>query len=302
LIFRLYQLPLAPVLYALGLCLFFGAVWLTISWIGFYRKHRLLTAMEGSVAHSLEHLPPHADGLEADYQTLLKALFAARAQLAASSQRDYQDLMEYYTLWVHQIKTPIAAMQLLLQEKDTPEYLELRGELFRVQQYVEMALCYLRLDSRSSDFLFGTCSLDQILRGAIHTYAGQFIRQKVRLQYAPTDMQVRSDAKWLQLVVEQLLSNALKYAPGGTVTIRAGEGTLEIQDDGIGIAPEDLPRIFERGFTGLNGRGPQRSTGLGLYLCRRILTRLGHTISIASVPGQGTTVTLTFSEKTLEFD
>ena len=302
-IFALCGLPLAPVLYVLGLCLFLGLVFLAVGYVRFWRKHRLLQGLMGMICLSIAHLPETGGPLEGDYQALLRQLFAAKTELETSSSRKYQDLLEYYTLWVHQIKTPISAMDLLLQRADTPEYLELRAELFKIQQYVEMVLCYLRLDSETSDFVFRTCGLDGILRESIRTYAGQFIRRKVKLCYEPVELQVLTDAKWLQFVVEQLLSNALKYAPGGTVTIRLeGERTLVIQDDGIGIAPEDLPRIFEKGYTGLNGRGNQRSTGIGLYLCRRIMERLGNEIAIESEPGRGTRVLLKLERKSLEFD
>ena len=201
-------------------------------------------------------------------------------------------MVEYYTLWAHQIKTPIAAMNLLLREEQGPQTLELRGELQRIEQYVEMVLCYLRLDGDTTDFVLRRYDLDGILRPAVRKFAGQFIRKKIRLDYEPLGAMVLTDEKWLRFVVEQVLSNALKYTPaGGTISVTLEDPlTLCIADMGIGIAPEDLPRVFERGFTGYNGRREQRSSGIGLYLCRRILDRLGHTITIASVPGEGTTV------------
>lgn len=301
-IFALYGLPLAPVLYVLGLCLFLGLVLFAAAYARFCHKHRLLKAMLHDVCISIEHLPEPISPIEADYQAMIEKLFRAKAELQTQSTRRYEDLMEYYTLWVHQIKTPISAIDLILQSQDTPEYLELRSELFKVQQYVEMVLCYLRLESESSDFVFRSCGLDSVLREAIRTYAGQFIRRRVKLIYAPVDKQVLTDAKWLQFVVEQLLSNALKYAPGGTVTISMAGDSLIIQDDGIGIAPEDLPRIFEKGYTGFNGRGVQRSTGIGLYLCNRVMKRLGHGLTVESQVGQGTRVTLALGHKSLEFD
>ena len=302
-VFALYGLPLAPVLYVLGLCLLLGLVFLSAGYLQFWRKHRLLRSLLGDICISIEHLPEAGGPIDRDYQALVRRLFSAKAELQTNSSRKYQELTEYYTLWVHQIKTPISAMDLILQTSDAPEYQELQSQLFKIRQYVEMVLCYLRLDSDTSDFVFRTYELDGILRAAIHTYAGQFIRQKVELAYAPLNLRVLTDAKWLQFVVEQLLSNALKYAPGGAVTITLeGEDTLVIRDNGIGIAPEDLPRIFEKGYTGFNGRGAQRSTGIGLYLCHRILDRLGHGISIESSPGQGTRVLLALGKKSLEYD
>lgn len=281
--------PFAPVLYALGLGVVFLLLLLGLEWVRFYRRHRLLRELD--IRDSLEHLPPPDSVIEQDYQALLSQLYAQKVQLSDEAQRRYTDTLDYFTLWAHQIKTPISAMDLLLQAQPGDGNGELKGELFKVQQYVSMALNYLRLGEGISDFVIREYPLDDILRTAIHAYAGQFIRAKVRLNFTPTEYTVLTDEKWLEFVIEQLLSNCLKYAPGGCVTIQMeGEGQLIIQDNGIGIAPADLPRVFEKGYTGLNGRRDRKTTGIGLYLCHEILSRLGHTISITSTPGQGTRV------------
>ncbi len=301
-VFFLCYLPMEPVLYALGICVCIGFLRGMISFVRFAKKHQLLCRLRGEVQDTVEHLPRTRNLLEQDYQVLLSDVLAAKNDLSSAASSRSKAMLDYYTMWVHQVKTPIAAMQLILQESDTPEYLELRSELFKIQQYVEMVLCYLRLEG-GSDFHFRTCDLDRVLRSAIHTYAGQFIRKKLRLVYQGVNEQVLTDDKWLQFVIEQLLSNALKYTKKGSVTIcMEGRGLLVIRDTGIGIAPEDLPRIFERGFTGLNGRSDQRSTGIGLYLCRRIMDQLGHVISIQSESGKGTAVFLDLRRKSLEFD
>ena len=199
---------------------------------------------------------------------------------------------EYYTLWVHQIKTPIAAMSLLLQEEDTPENGELSMELFRIEQYVEMVLQYLRLDSPDHDLAFRSVDVDDCVRQAVRKYARSFIRKKIALDFQETGIETVSDEKWMVFVLEQLLSNALKYTKKGTIRIYGGNGFLYIEDTGIGIAPEDLPRIFEKGYTGYNGRRDKKSTGIGLYLCQEILKRLAHGITITSTLGEGTKVTL----------
>ena len=164
-------------------------------------------------------------------------------------------MTDYYTLWAHQIKTPIAAMDLILQTQRQPENSSLRHELFQIQQYVEMVLCYLRLDSDTTDFVIRTYDLDGILRAAIRKFASSFIRKQLQLRYTPVSCQVLTDEKWLLFVLEQILSNAVKYTPRGSVTIRLEEPQiLVIEDTGLGIAPEDLPRIFDRGYTGQMGR------------------------------------------------
>ena len=172
----------------------------------------------------------------------------------------------------------------------------LEQELFKIEQYVEMLLSYLRLDSESADLVLHRCSLDEIVRQAARKYAKVFIAQKITLDFTPCGAEVLTDEKWLSFVVEQLLSNALKYTPAGTITVRGSETQLVITDTGIGIAPEDLPRVFEKGYTGYNGRISQVSTGIGLYLCRRILTQLGHGITITSQLGQGTRVCIDLSQ------
>ena len=196
-----------------------------------------------------------------------------------------------------QIKTPIAAMRLLLQDADTDEQRALLEQLQSVEQYVEMVLVFLRLDSSTTDYVIRSHSLDDIVRPAVRKFAGEFIRRRLRLDYQPLDRTVVTDAKWLDFVVEQVLSNALKYTASGSVTIAMDGDDLCIRDTGMGIAPEDLPRIFDRGFTGLNGRRDTRASGIGLYLCRRICRSLGHTIRASSVPNQGTEIRIGLGQK-----
>ena len=212
-------------------------------------------------------------------------------------------MTDYYTLWAHQIKTPIAAMDLILQTQELPESGSLKQSLFQIQQYVEMVLCYLRLDSETTDFVIRDSPLDPIIRTALREFAPSFIHKGLQLHYTPVSCSVLTDEKWLLFVLEQLLSNAVKYTPHGSVTVCLREPqTLVIQDTGLGIAPEDLPRVFERGYTGKLGRVDQRSTGIGLYLCRRTLSQLGHTISIQSTPGKGTAVSIHLQRRDLPLE
>ncbi|MGM9625463.1 MAG: sensor histidine kinase [Eubacteriales bacterium] len=217
----------------------------------------------------------------------------------------FREMTEYYTMWVHQIKTPIAAMRLRLDAEDTALSHSLKSELQRTEQYVEMVLGYLRTQSDETDYVIASCDIDRLVRDTAKRFSMQFIGRKISFVFHPGIGRILTDEKWFQFVLEQLLSNALKYTPpGGTVEIggetdeRTGEGAyLYIRDNGIGIAPEDLPRIFERGFTGYQGRTDKRATGIGLYLCRRICSQLGHTITAESVPGKGTTVKIGLSRK-----
>ena len=268
----------------------------------FALRHRQLSDALKSICVSDEQLPPPGDLIGEDYTRLIRALGEEKTRSAGAMDLRRREMEDYFTLWAHQIKTPIAAMRLILQTRPENSAGELSQELFRVEQYVEMVLNYLRLDSDSTDFVFKTCDLDGIIRQCVRKYAKQFIRRKISLEYGGTDVQVLTDEKWLCFVIEQLLSNALKYTNVGSIRIYTQGETLVIEDTGIGIAPEDLPRVFEKGYTGYNGRTDKKATGIGLYLCKRILQKLGHEISISSVVGQGTSVSIDLSREVLRVE
>jgi len=301
-VFALYRLPLEAVGYAALLC---GAGLFAAALVDFglwLRRLRELRELRSRVTLGLKGLPEPWGAVEEAYQELLKCLYDDRlVQLSAAGVRQ-EDMVQYYTLWTHQIKTPIAALRLLLQGDDTERGRELWAELFKVEQYVDMALQYLRLEGGGSDYVIQEVALEPVVRQAVRKYAPLFIRSHVTLTLNPIQGSVLSDGKWLSFLVEQLLSNAVKYARGGSVTISQEGEDLLITDTGIGIAPEDLPRVFERGYTGCNGRTDRKSTGIGLYLCQSVCGRLGHTIALTSRPGQGTTVRLTLRRASLEVE
>lgn len=298
----LYGSPVEAVGYALLLCLAALVLWASVDLLFYIRRTRTLQAMAGQAELTLSSLPDPAGPLEAAYQALVLELEEKRRQAVSDADGKQREAMDYYTLWAHQIKTPIAAMGLLLQGDETDRGRELASELFRVEQYTDLALSYLRLGSDATDYVIRSCSLMKILRQAARRYAGLFIRSRVSLDLRETDLTVLTDEKWLHLVVEQVLSNAVKYAPGGRVTVYTRGQNLVIADDGVGISREDLPRVFDKSFTGGNGRLEGRSTGIGLYLCREICRRLGHTITIDSEPGRGTRVTIGLARPYLEVE
>lgn len=290
-VLSLYNLPAESVLYAAGLCVAAGAVMASVDFIRYRKRHLCLRELLYNVSISIDALPPTDTLIELDYQKLLRAAFDARVAQQTLSERERADMMEYFTLWAHQIKTPIAAMRLILQGEDGDLSHSLMGELFRIEQYAEMALNYMRLGSDSSDFVIRKYALDGIVKQVVRKYASLFIRKHLSLKLAPIESSVLTDEKWLCFALEQILSNALKYTNKGYISIfTENETTLVIQDTGVGIAEEDLPRVFDKGFTGLNGRADKRATGVGLYLTHRILTRLGHSIAIDSELGRGTIV------------
>ncbi|MGN0268529.1 MAG: sensor histidine kinase [Lachnospiraceae bacterium] len=302
-VYNLYMTRWEAFFYAACLCSVLGFIILSVSFFQYAAAHRERKRLIRSIETNYEALPTAKTMAEQDYQEMIRILGQRCSELITRFQAERQDSLDYYTTWVHQIKTPIAVMQMILKSEDREEYRELSAELFRIEQYVEMVLCYIRLDSESSDFMFQHHALDDLIRQCIRKYAPQFIRKKIRLHYKSTQTSVLTDEKWFCFILEQLLSNAVKYTYQGDVTISVSpDKVLTIQDSGIGIAPEDLPRIFEKGFTGYNGRADKKSTGLGLFLCKQAADKLGIRISAASEPGKGTAFSLDLSSVKLEVE
>lgn len=301
-VFFLYDIAVEPVIYGAVLC---GAAGLACLFCGYYQyknKKELLLNLQANLPVNLEDLPEPEDGNEAVYQGMLLELNRKRMSAETGRLKMYEELTDYYTMWVHQIKTPIAAMRLLLQENPEENQGEL-GELFKIEQYVEMVLGYLRAEDMASDMNFQNVELDGIIKEQIRKYARIFIGKKISLDFSETGETVLTDAKWLGFVIGQLLSNALKYTKTGKISIymkKSERQILVIEDTGIGISASDLSRVFERGFTGYNGRGEGGSTGIGLYLCAKVMKRMGSRIYIESCQGKGTKVMLELRKDELE--
>lgn len=295
--FLLYHLPAAAVIYPASVCLILFILFLLWDCRKACHKHRRLEEMQ-SLSAALMEAFPEADCIEdEDYRRIIQRLCEEQRQLLSDMNSRYTDMMDYYTVWVHQIKTPITSMRLYLQKEDSSLSRRLSSDLFRIEQYVEMVLTFLRLDSDTTDYVIKEYDLDTIIRQSVRKFSGEFINRKLRLEYEPLCTTVVTDEKWLSFVLEQVLSNALKYTPDGVITIRLeAPKTLCICDTGIGIAPDDLPRIFEKGYTGYNGRSDKRASGVGLYLCRRILRNLGHTIAADSEPDKGTIIRINLAQ------
>ena len=244
-------------------------------------------------------------------QTALEALIFEKLALlemdkknrAIEEREKLNDLMDYYTLWAHQIKTPIAASSLLVGEiEDKKVKNQLEQELFKIESYVNIVLQYLRLESFHEDLVLKKENLEDLVKEIVKKYAIFFIQKGLSLNLHDLDRTIITDKKWFVVILEQVLSNSLKYTSQGGIEIYFQEDTLYIKDSGLGIQDADLLRVFERGFSGYNGRLTQQSSGLGLYLSKKIADELGHQISIASQVGQGTTVMISFSEKKMIFE
>ena len=294
--YLLFDMPPIAVLYPLILTIVIGLISMAIDFVFFVKRHNQLIQMH-------DELPTPKNQIEEDYQLIISKLNEEAKISQQNSSAKYTDMVEYYTVWAHQIKTPIAAMRLNLQSEDTESARKLMGDLNRIEAYVEMVLTFLRLDSNNTDYLIKEYDLDEIIRPAIRKFSREFILKKLKLEYEPVSFKTITDSKWLTFIIEQVISNAVKYTSEGSVRICMNEpGVLCIEDTGIGISAEDLPRIFENGYTGFNGREDKRASGIGLYLCKRIADNLGHKIYAESKVGEGTKIFLDMRAKKLEVE
>lgn len=303
-VFFFYRIPINAVLYPILICSFIGAAVLFFDYIKAFNKHKRLEDIQKLASSLMDHFPAAQTQDDIDYQNIIDTLREEIKEQQTGWNLRYQDTVDYYTTWVHQIKTPIASMRLTLQNEDSELSRQISEDLFRIEQYVEMVLTFLRIGSDTTDYVFKEFSLDDIVKGCVKKFASQFIRKKIKLEYEPLAVNVLTDEKWLAFVIEQVLSNAVKYTPSyGTVKIELEEPkTLCIRDTGIGIAPEDLPRIFEKGYTGYNGRDDKKASGLGLYLCKCICRNLGHSITANSSLDCGTVIRIDLYKKELKVE
>lgn len=286
--------------------------------VGFFRYSSKVKVLSNALKRPVEEqaqLPEATDDVEMLYQRLLENQSIARSESESSAAIRQSQMRDYYSMWVHQIKTPISAMKLLLEvereelgqlicDDEQSQYLlsdnmdSFEDELFRIEEYVSMALQYQRVSSTENDFVLEKVSVDGVIRDAIKKYAKIMIRRHIGINYSGTGQEVYTDGKWLAFMLEQILSNAIKYTPQGFVTIETAEEKdrffITIKDTGIGIKAEDLPRVFEKGYTGYNGHADKKATGIGLYLCRQMADKLGHTIRMESEIGKGTKVWIGF--------
>ena len=302
LIYGLYGLPWGPAGYT---CLVTAVVTLGLLTAGFFRwkrKRRQLLILKRQAEQSLEtaDLPKAETPLEEIYQEIIRDQEKRCQREQKESREKLVRSREYYTRWSHQIKTPIAAMELLLQEEPA-DVRALKRELLKTSQYVEMALSYQRMEGEGNDLVIQRYELRPVVMQAVKKVSPLLIHKHISFSAGDLSGEVLTDEKWLVFVLEQLLTNASKYTKeGGSVRIGKENGLLVLRDTGIGIRPEDLPRIFEWGYTGYNGRLDKRSTGVGLALVKQVMEMLGNKIEIRSVLGEGTEVLLDLRRTELE--
>ena len=296
-IFRLYGIPMEPFCYAFAVTFFCMAAFFVVGVVKEQSKAAQRYQKLTGILTQWNDLPEGKSLAEADYQQMAECLGAEKERLVSALSAERKETQDFYTAWVHQIKTPIAVMKLALGSSENPDRHALGEELFRIEQYTAMVLAYQRLGSDSNDLLIQEYALDGLIREVIRKFASQFIYKKLRLEYGGTTVRIVTDKKWFVCMLEQLISNALKYTPSGTITVSVQDGVLSVADTGIGIAPEDLPRIFEKGYTGANGRLGDKSSGLGLYLCAEAAALLNIPIRAESSPGEGSCFFLRMDEK-----
>ena len=302
LIYGLYGLPWGPAGYT---CLMTAVVTLGLLTAGFFRwkrKRRQLLILKRQAEQSLEtaDFPKAETPLEEIYQEIIREQEKRCQREQKESREKLVRSREYYTRWSHQIKTPIAAMELLLQEEPA-DVRALKRELLKTSQYVEMALSYQRMEGEGNDLVIQRYELRPVVMQAVKKVSPLLIHKHISFSAGDLSGEVLTDEKWLVFVLEQLLTNASKYTKeGGSVRIGQENGLLVLRDTGIGIRPEDLPRIFEWGYTGYNGRLDKRSTGVGLALVKQVMEMLGNKIEIRSVLGEGTEVLLDLRRTELE--
>lgn len=298
LIHYLSGLPMDSVLYGTAIVTFLLLTWVVFDAVRFYGIIRYLNRLgENRNLLPVSGMPPANNLLEQKYQKIIADLSQLLEKTKAGMEEAQAEQTEYYTMWVHQIKTPISVMRLALQSGgDVNAVLE--QELFKIERYAEMVLHYVKIGNLASDLVIKDYPLEEIVRQSIKKYATLFIYKKIAVWVEPMDVSVLTDSKWLSFICEQILSNAIKYTPpGGKITVFAEKNTLVIEDTGIGIRPEDLSRVFEKGYTGYNGRLDKRASGIGLYLAKKVADALAIKIQLASKVGTGTKVTLRFPKQ-----
>lgn len=267
-----------------------------------YRKYRrrflLLLEMKENMPEIPRYLEAGEQVFSEEETAVLESLWKEMTLQVSRYDEKEHERKDYYSMWAHQIKTPIAALKLLIQgEADKKRSSAQLEELFKIEQYVEMVLHYLRLEDMANDLLLKEYDLRALTAQAVRKNRTLFINSHLSFSLEDFSCTVITDEKWLVFVLEQLITNAIKYTPEGGISVYMDpeqEKVLVIEDTGIGIREEDLPRIFDKGFTGYNGRMDKKSTGIGLYLAKQILDRLGHKIRVESEFLKGTRVRIDF--------
>ena len=270
-VFLFASLNMEYFILGLEITVFSLLIFLIMEWLSYVKK---------------EDMAKRIEELEIENKTLQSKIIDER-----------KDLEEYFLLWIHQIKTPITVCNLILGRPDADH--RLKEQMIYIEEYTNMAMNYLKLLERTSDMDIYEVDLDIIISSIVKKYSLIFIEKKISLDYTPTNVKVISDAKWLSIMLEQIISNALKYTKSGKISINFDKELLKlsIKDTGIGIPSKDIKKIFDRGYSGFNGRVNEKSSGLGLYMVGKIAALLGITIEVESEVNIGSEFSFIFKNR-----
>lgn len=314
-VFGLLEIPLSAIWYPLLICCVLYAVLAGVDFVCYKKAHRKRMEAMASIDVNLDGLVNGTTLLEKDYRLMLEELMKRKNDCIFMEKNTREDALSYTTLWTHQIKTPLTALQLMSSDLEDPLRGDMLARLFEIEQYADMMLQYLKLEGEQGDYVLKAYSVKSMVNQAVKYYARIFISKGISVKVdIPEECKVVTDEKWMVFVLKQLISNSLKYTKKGSIVITTSDSSkiksmneeteilqnhqpvvISIKDTGIGIAPEDLPRIFERGYTGYNGRKDKKATGIGLFLVDKILKELNHKIKIESQINEGTTVEIMFN-------
>ena len=270
LIFFLFTLTFSAFGLALGIVLLVISIHWWIKYLGFKKDERLKETID-----NLENELTEVKNQQVEYRN---------------------DVESYFLTWVHQIKTPITASQLLFERNEENLLNRVRQEIVQIDNYTSLALSYLKLLNEESDMTISEVEINELIRPLIMKYRIQFIEQHTRIHYEKCEDKVLTDAQWASIMIEQILNNALKYARGKDIWIEfdASEQSLIIKDNGVGISKADIPKIFDKGYSGYNGRLNEESSGIGLFIVKHISNHLNHEVDVDSKLNEGTTFKIHF--------
>ncbi len=282
---------------------------MTISYLGieYIRKRSYYKALEKRfIENSLEWINslPKPFNIEQEYnQSLLLKAYEQAAGIKNSMIEHHKENIDFINTWVHEIKVPVAASKLVIDgNMDSSSEAVLRSlkeEIEKIEDYVEQILYYSKIKDFSRDYFITQTNMEQLIKDSVKRHKKQFIARRIGVAFENIAYMIDTDKKWVSYILDQILSNALKYTNDkGQIKLlmeeTEDEYRLTVEDNGIGIPKEDIKRVFERGFTGAVGRSNRSSTGIGLYMAQSLAVKLGLSISVQSVPGEGSRFTMHF--------
>ena len=290
----------------------FFMIYLAGSYLYYRNYYRSLTdIVENKRDEIISRLPKPKTHEQILFQKVLLSLYNEQISKMEGLYEQKKDYEEFITSWVHEVKTPISVCRLLIESNLNSQNSEVLGsmgeEIDKIEHYIEQALYYSKIDDFSKDYIINEIELDRLVKEAVKKQARTFINKKISVEIDNTDLTVATDKLWLSFIIDQILSNALKYTyTGGRIKIYGLSDEkaqkLVIEDNGIGIRSEDIGRVFDKGFTGYNGRENYKSTGMGLYLSKKLARKLGHDIAIESKYGEHTKAIIIFPRLSDYFD